>query len=78
MSSRVDVSQRLNDVVTRSLFVAAAERRVGAPGVIPELNRAEGDLIRECCRVADAYRELEPGETPREWREPKDRKGAAA
>jgi hypothetical protein len=78
VTTRAEVAQRLNAVVTEALYVAAAERRVGAPGVIPALNQAEGDLIRRCRLLVAAVDDLEPESLPREWRPREDRKGTAA
>jgi tetrahydromethanopterin S-methyltransferase subunit A len=75
MTTRADVSQRLHGVVTEALYVAAAERRIGAPGVIPAVAEAERDLIQACRRLVAAVDDLPAGDVPSQWR-PRERKPA--
>jgi len=69
MTTRGEVAQSRERLVTAALSLACAERRLPAPAAIPVVNAAERDLILAARDLTATVDDL--ADIPRDWREAK-------
>lgn len=76
MSTRGQVAQLREPVLTAALRILAAERGLPAPGAVRAVNAADDELVRAARAFVTAVDDLPPGEMPRTWRDDPERRSA--